>query len=61
MLKTKWARAAFLPAVLALVAAMLAVSVVPIFCPMTMAAAMSKPIHPLAVKSRVMAMTAEEA
>ncbi len=59
-LKTKWAKAALLAVVLATIAARFAVTVVPMFSPKTMDAAISKLIHPLAHMTNVRAIVAEE-
>ena len=60
-LNTKWARAARRDWVLPVMAARLAVIVVPMFSPSTSAAPSSKLIQPLAHMIRVIAMVAAEA
>ena len=60
-LNTRCARAAFLPTLLATVAAMLAVMVVPMLSPITRAIATSKPIYPLKHMASAMAIMAAEA
>ena len=59
-LNTKWASAARLAVVLATTAARLAVTVVPMFSPNTIEAAISKLIQPLAHITKVSAIVAEE-
>ena len=59
-LNRKWANAALLAVEFATIAARLAVTVVPIFSPRTIEAAISKFIQPLAHMTSVSAMVAED-